>query len=192
MTLFELAVVLVISFILIGLALFSVQGLLARTKVSRVREDHRAVSRALQNYLLDYSSLPPAKNGLATLTRPTAYLGAVPRDPFQARNGGYLYLAPDSHEIAAVIISPGPDGDFDLPEELWRFASTKDIDKNLLPVRQSKMNSFASPGAELAFPQFRSSGITEAEAAILSTYLRLGRYDSLKGEDGDIVTVIRY
>lgn len=194
MTLFELAVVATIAVILVGLGLYSTQSLINRTKVSRVQEEQRAISRALQNYMLDYTTLPPSKTGLRSLTRPTAYLGSVPRDPFQGEQGGYLYLMPDSHEVAALIISPGPDGDFDLPEELWRFAATKDIKSDLIPVKKSRMAEFSglagfnAPGEQ----QKATGGLTETEAAILSTYLRLGRYDPSKGEDGDIITVIRF
>jgi hypothetical protein len=33
--------------------------------------------------------------------------------------------------------------------------------------------------------------MTEAQLAILSTYIKLGQYDPEKGDDGDIITVLR-
>lgn len=189
MTLFELSVVVIIAVVLASLAVLSTQSLLVRTKVSRVQQDQRAIARAIQNYIMDYSALPAPSQGLDSLTQPTAYLGAVPRDPFQ-REGTYLYLNPGSREFASIIISPGPDGKFDVPPELLRFASIHTIDSRRpgLPIA---MKAYPGAGNEHMEEQ-QPATMTEAEAAILSTYLRLGQYDPAKGTDGDIITIVRY
>ncbi len=204
MTLFELSVVVTITIILAGLAVYSAQNLYTRTKVSRAREDQRALSRALQNYALDYSILPSYRQGFSALTHPTAYLGSVPSDPFQNGSGTYLYLIPDSQEISAIIISPGPDGDFDLPTELWRLAAGQDINQGLVPVRESRRmttvgalligtaDGQVSTSSDAIAVQSPDERFTDAETAILSTYLKLGGYSPEKGSDGDIFTVIRF
>lgn len=191
MTLFELAVVVLISVVLIGLALLSTRSLVTRTKVSRVKEEHRALSRALQNYIMDYSFMPAPDQGLGVLTRPTAYFGKLPSDPFQQGQGTYLYLGPQSNEVAAVLISPGPDGDFDLPPELWRFAARKGVNSDLIPWKPSRLNEMTGMAwnAKAAPPTY---AMDKSDEAILSTYFRLGQYDPEKGEDGDIITMIRY
>lgn len=189
LTLFELAVVCAIAAILVALGVLSIRSVVSRTKVSRVLEDQRAIARAIQNYTLDHGALPSASQGLHTLTKPTAYLGSVPVDPFQPKNAGYLYLVPPSGEIAALVISPGPDGDFDLPGELYRFADDRQ-------VRAARPLAASLPDVRLDLPEPSNTNspgrISETDAAILSTYLRLGRYDAAKGDDGDIITIIRY
>jgi len=200
MTLFELSVVVVIAAILGGIAFLSSRTLVSRTKASRVLQEQRAVSRALQNYMMDYSALPPASTGLVALTQPTVYLPSVPSDPFQPAATPYLYLATESRDVAALIVSPGPDGRFDLPPELWRFASVPEAEPvavNLKPGPADAIIRFArirreSRSAKGALASEEPVPMTEAEAAILATYLRLGRYDAATGGAGDIVTVIRY
>lgn len=194
MTLFELMVVVLITLILAGLAFLSTSSLLTKTKTSRVFEDQRIVCRAIENYIMDYNAEPPTKTGLTALTHPAAYLGNVPRDPFQKNQGGYLYLAPANNKIACLIISPGPDGDFDLPDPLWRFASLKDVSLDLVPFHHRKTSARAmsnSPQSNTFFPSFKNK-ITPTEEGILSTYIELGGYHPEKGEDGDIITVVRY
>jgi len=189
MTLFELSVVVIIAVVLASVAVISTQSLLVRTKVSRVQQDQRTIARAIQNYIMDYSALPAPSQGLESLTQPTVYLGAVPRDPFQ-REGTYLYLNPGSREFASIIISPGPDGRFDVPPELLRFASVHSIDSRR-PGLPAAMKAY--PGGETGTDENSiPPTMTEAEAAILSTYLRLGQYDPAKGTDGDIITIVRY
>lgn len=189
MTLFELSVVVIIAVVLASLAVLSTQSLLVRTKVSRVQQDQRTIARAIQNYIMDYSALPAPSQGLESLTQPTVYLGSVPRDPFQ-REGTYLYLNPGSREFASIIISPGPDGKFDVPPELLRFASVQSID-SARPGLPSAMKAF--PGGETTSDEeVPPPTMTEAESAILSTYMRLGQYDPAKGTDGDIITIVRY
>ncbi len=196
LSLFELAVVVAIGVVVFAVMLYSSRGLITQTKVSRVQEEHRAITRALQNYALDYSALPGAKQGLASLSRPTAYLGSVPEDPFQD-HGTYLYLSPPSGELVSLVISPGPDGDFDLPQELWRFTNVGSVDRERVPVTvlRSELEELTVSAAAMAEHDPEDTlrqPMSEAEAAILSTYLQLGSYDPAKGEDGDIITVVRF
>ncbi len=199
LTLFELTVVIAIAAILFILAVYSIQSLISNTKVSRVKEEHRSITRALQNYIMDYSSVPSSKQGFLPLTQPTAYLGDVPKDPFQENSGTYLYLVPDETSLAAVVISPGPDGDFDLPPELWEYTSTQAVSRKLVPqaVRARQMNQMLSQQTPDGLPSngYSPRGgkrMSETEEAILSTYLKLGQYDQEKGPNGDIITLIGY
>jgi type II secretory pathway pseudopilin PulG len=186
-TLFELGVVVTIALVLLALAFLSLRTLLVRTKVSRVREDQRVLSRAIENYVMDYSSLPSKEQGLVPLTRPTAYLGALPRDPFQGESGAsYVYLSPNSSQIASVLISPGPDGDLDIPAELWPFISVRNIDSRLLPDVPSSFLRAGNASAAGDKP------MTDAQLAVLTTYINLAQFSPEKGNDGDIITVVRY
>lgn len=207
MTLFELAVVMTIAIVLVGLAVFSTGSLVMRTKVSKVQEEHRVVARALQNYQLDYADFPGVRQGLASLVRPTAYLASLPDDPFQDNGGTYLYLQPQLHDTGAFLISPGPDGDFDLPPELWAFTNHQDIAADLIPApvmaslsmkEDGRLGPLAGgylPGVPQAGEGNQSSSppvlMNATERAILSTYLRLGAYHPDKGNDGDIITSLR-
>ena len=190
MTLFELTTVMVVIFILGLLAFFSSRALVERTKVSRVREEHRLLARALQNYNVDYSDYPDSTRGLQVLLRPTAYLGGVPQDPFQPDGGGYIYLRCKAAEGGCVLISPGPDGDFDLPTELWQLADTSHIAPSQLPpgaaLASRSMAAFA--GKDPIPPSARPA--SEAQLAVLRTYIRLAQYDAEKGQDGDIITFL--
>lgn len=189
LTLFELGVVVLIAVILLIVSVYSLRGFVVRTKWSRVKEDQRVLSRALQNYIMDYSSLPALDQGLRPLVQPTAYLGALPRDPFQKGSYSYIYVTPNSSQIASVIISPGPDGDLDLPDELWPFVSMVGVSPDLVPPQQASLSAVL--GIALP-PRETHAAMTEAQAAILNTYVNLAQYSPDKGNDGDIVTVIRY
>ena len=118
LTLFELLVVLSVIFVLIIIMLLSYNHLLITTKISRVKEEHIMVVRALNNYHIDYATFPASFQGLSVLSAPTAYLGAVPLDPFSPENKDhpYYYIENPTHDIAYIIISRGPDMDNDLIE----------------------------------------------------------------------------
>lgn len=185
MTLYELGAVAAISIVLIVLAVISTQNLVVRTKVSRVREDQRIVARALQNYSMDHAVLPPPAAGLRSLVQPTAYLGSLPRDPFQGDTGTYLYLSTGTTSMASVIVSPGPDGDFDIPPGLWPFASLVNVDKKLLPPQYQ---SFGMAGMMPFNAQLSSSAQPERDSALLEAYIDLKQYNAARGLDGDIIT----
>lgn len=191
LTLFELTTVLTVVFILALMAFYSSRALVERTKVGRVREEHRLLARALQNYNVDYADFPDSTIGLEVLVRPTAYMGSVPQDPFQPGGGTYVYLRCKAVEGGCVLISPGPDGDFDLPTELWSLADTSHIAASQLPpgarFTDRSMASFAGTTGPAPAPK----PVSEAQLAVLRTYMRLAQYDPEKGPDGDIITFVR-
>jgi type II secretory pathway pseudopilin PulG len=206
LSLFELLVVFLIATVLAGLAFMGSMNILHRAKHQRVLEEHRIISRALQNYKLDHGDVPAPQQGLLPLLRPTVYLGSVPKDPFQAvPDATYLYLVPNTRDIAAVLISPGPDGKFNLPEELWDFAGTEFVDEHLVPpmvrarVTQRRIGSFRPdnpeyPGTATPITDGESNRpvpatMSESQVAILMTYIRLAQYSPDSGTDGDIITV---
>ncbi len=198
-TLFELAVVVLIAAVLAGLASLSARGLLTRTTVGRVQHDHHMLARALENYVLDYGKLPPSSLGLEALVRPTAYLGTIPNDPFQKDKASYLYLPVDHPDIAYLLISPGPNGRFDLPPELMRRAShTPPGDRNsaggsagrVFEMQRGSATVFGD--ARSAEPGTTPEEFTDVELAILRTYLVLGRYNPERGGNGDIVYAARH
>ena len=114
-TLFELLVVLVVASILTVLFVYSAQYLMVSSRVSRVQEEHRVLTRALQNYEADYGSLPSNRIGLHALCAPVAYMVRIPADPFSDRESDeYLYVKSSSGDFRWVIVSAGPDHRSDL------------------------------------------------------------------------------
>lgn len=203
-----------IAAVLAGLAYVATTSLVNRTKYSRVVEEHRLIARAIQNYSLDFASIPAPSQGFGPLLRPTVYLGSLPLDPFQQGTGStYLYVVPNSLEIAAVIISPGPDGRFHLPEPLWAYASTSQINQRLLPpvvAAQKERDALealhrrTSPSSapertvtsSLQRPtrpsSLRPGAMSESEVAMLLTYINLAQYNPDTGGSGDIITLVYY
>lgn len=120
MTFNELMVVILVVTVLVVLGAISASAVMVRTKYHRVKEDHRTISRALDNYQMDTSTLPGNALGLRALERRATYISRLPHDPFAIDSVGwnYVYLQPPIPGIAYVLVSPGPDGDFDLPAEL--------------------------------------------------------------------------
>ena len=116
LSLFELLVVLMVIFVLAIIMLLSFPHVMVSTKISRVKEEHVALVRALTNYHLDYNRFPPTYMGLSALSAPTAYLGVIPIDPFtlNRKQQAYFYIESPSIEIAYLLISNGPDSDNDL------------------------------------------------------------------------------
>ena len=97
-TLVELLVVISILLILSWVGIANVQQAIVRSKVSRVRNDFRIISGALEAYRVDCHVYPPAAigdvqldNPLVALTTPVSYLTVLPPDSFGA---GWLDLNP--------------------------------------------------------------------------------------------------
>jgi type II secretory pathway pseudopilin PulG len=173
-----LVVVLAIAGILVALAYSSSRSLVTQTKVSQVREEHRSIARALSNYMIDHSTTPDSLRFLATSP---SYISTLPSDPFLPKaKSGYLFLASRNPDMPSVLVSAGPDGDYDLPAALMRFV---DVGTLAPPVRRSV--SALTGGAE------PPSSFSQTDLAILTTYLYLGAYDPNHGPDGDIVTLVR-
>ena len=123
MSLFELMVVLAVAGILTLLFVYSARYLMVTTRVSRVKEEHRVLKRALENYEADYGQFPQSAPGLHALDGPIAYLVRIPADPFgQGEDQEYVYLRTEENRHRWLIISRGPDGDSDFLDSL-RFRS---------------------------------------------------------------------
>ena len=112
--LIELVVVVTIIALLAVGAWVSSRYLVVTSKVARVKEEEKTLMRALSNYEIDYSTLPDDEIGLNALNAPTAYLASLPRDPFAPDRGTYRYIANPFSEFRYILISPGPDGEYDL------------------------------------------------------------------------------
>jgi len=109
-TLFELLVVLVVSSILMALFVVTAQYLMTSSRVSRVKEEHRVLTRALQNYESDFGTAPSTQLGLRALCAPVAYMVQVPADPFSLRqNNRYSYVRLPGESSRWLIVSEGPD-----------------------------------------------------------------------------------
>jgi prepilin-type N-terminal cleavage/methylation domain-containing protein len=169
LSLFELLVVLTVILVLVVIFMLSYNHLVITTKISRVKEEHVMVVRALNNYHVDYDSFPSTFRGLTALSAPTAYLGTIPKDPFSpaTEHSNYLYIEEPLDGINFIIISRGPDQDSDLAEMVQTF--------------QAAANN--APYAEEP----------AQEIFILQSYLREKIYDPTNGvnSDGDIVYIGR-
>jgi len=109
-SLFELLVVLVVASVLTAFFVVTAQYLMTSSRVSRVKEEHRVLTRALQNYESDYGGVPNTRMGLHALCAPVAYMVQIPIDPFSPRqNQEYAYVRLPGEESRWLIISEGPD-----------------------------------------------------------------------------------
>lgn len=119
-TFFEITVVFVVIAILVVVAVLSTRRLAVETKLARVREEHRVLTRALQNYYFDLSDFPTQIQGLAPLREPVTYLASIPRDIFargEDRSQPYVYRTWHGElQTVWLLLSRGPDGDIDLDE----------------------------------------------------------------------------
>jgi hypothetical protein len=113
--LFELLVVLAVAAILTVFFVYSAQYLMVSTRVSRVKEEQRVLTRALQNYETDYGTFPNMKTGLHALYAPVAYMVRIPPDPFGARGDEeYVYISSPGGGYRWLLVSQGPDHRSDL------------------------------------------------------------------------------
>jgi type II secretory pathway pseudopilin PulG len=113
--LFELLVVLAVAAILTVFFVYSAQYLMVSTRVSRVKEEQRVLTRALQNYETDYGACPNMKTGLHALYAPVAYMVRIPPDPFSVRGDEeYVYISSPGGGYRWLLVSQGPDHHSDL------------------------------------------------------------------------------
>ncbi len=172
LSLFEMLVVLSVMFVLVIAVMLSYPHLVISTKISRVKEEHTSLVRALTNYHVDYDRYPPTHMGLSALSAPTAYLGAVPIDPFTSpeERKAYFYLEEPINDLSFILISNGPDGDNDLFKAFEQ--STQ--------MTASTLQSSTAPSPQP--PTFDT---------ILRTYLEKKIYDPTNGlsSDGDLIYV---
>jgi type II secretory pathway pseudopilin PulG len=176
-SLFELMVVLAVAGILTLLFIYSARYLMVTTRVSRVKEEHRVLKRALENYEADYGQFPQSAPGLHALDGPIAYLVRIPADPFsQGEAEEYVYMRTEENRHRWVIISRGPDGDSDFLDSL-RFRSAN----NALEIGGSDPNVDDEPEA---FP---------LDVGDVTRLLPIVAYDPTNGlmSSGDIITTSR-
>lgn len=190
-SLFEILMVAGIALILAAIGVISVRSLVIRTKVSRVMEEHRLISRAIQNYSLDRGEVPTE---LTSLTQPTAYLGTVPFDPFQKVPVTYLYIPSPALNMPSILISPGPNGLYDLPAELWPYVTSK-VPYALIPPQALSLSmlhaSMSAPeGENEPAAEREQRRMSETDRAILSLYLNSFQYNPARGDQGDIITLV--
>lgn len=116
-TFFELAVVFIVIAVLVAVIVIGTRRLTVETKLTRAREEHRVISRALQNYHVDFSSFPIQSQGLDPLSEPVTYLAHIPYDIFaKGEEGGepYAYRTYRGHnQVVWLLVSRGPDADLD-------------------------------------------------------------------------------
>ena len=95
-TLIELLIVVAIIAILAAIAVPNFLEAQMRSKVSRVRNDFRAIGGALEAYFVDHNTYPDMQwifgdinfsVGLTRLTTPVAYIAVIPDDPFVIQDG---------------------------------------------------------------------------------------------------------
>jgi type II secretion system protein G len=87
-TLIELLIVVAIIAILAAIAVPNFLEAQVRSKVSRVKNDHRSLATAMESYRIDNNAYPPHIDDISEfriLTTPIAYLTSVPRCPFAAQ-----------------------------------------------------------------------------------------------------------
>ena len=170
-TLFEMLIVLTVTLILSLIFIYSTKHLIVRTKVERVKEEHRVLSRALQNYRMDYNDYPFE---LSSLNAPTAYISTLPRDPFIKNRQWqeYEYINKPSGELQFMIVSVGPDGDSDLDIMIQKYIQIAGV---------SDQNSATA----------NDISRDQALEIILPLYLSTKMYDPTNGtvSDGDVITI---
>jgi len=132
-TLIEVMVVVVILGILAAVVVPNIMDKPGEARVSKAKQDIRALEEALNRYKLDNYDYPSTEQGLDALVKKPGgspeprrwkgpYVKKVPKDPWQ---GEYQYLNPGVHGITDVfstgkdIASPADDiGNWNLDEDI--------------------------------------------------------------------------
>jgi len=151
-----------------------------RSKVSRVRTDHRSLATALESYYVDHNSYPTmrpfksfpgydmekirnaggivmssievGRGELAGLTTPVAYVSGLFPDPYAPERGlPFAYWVPEDGK-GWILLSPGPDGVYSLaPAQLETVYDTS--------VGQPSALLLAGSGPRGAFTYDPTNGI---------------------------------
>ena len=103
-TLIEIMVVVVILGILAAVVMPQVMDKPDTARITKARQDIRAIESALNLYKLDKFNYPTTEEGLEILQ--PKYLARLPKDPW---GNQYLYLSPGEHG-AIDIFTYGADG----------------------------------------------------------------------------------
>jgi hypothetical protein len=119
-TFFEITVVFIVVAVLAAIIFLSTRRLMVDTQVTRVREEHRIITRALHNYFVDNYDFPSETQGLVALSEPVTYLASIPRDIFackEERGERYVYRTwREGGLMMWLLVSRGPDGDLDFDQ----------------------------------------------------------------------------
>ena len=142
-TLIELLIVVAILGILAAIAVPNFLNAQIKAKISRVYSDHKSLSLAIEFYRLDRGRPPHSimYGGLRVydfasrfipLTTPTAYLGAIPTDPFPHRSSRELDQSVDFKDQAPGAYAygyfradtSGPGGQYNFGDHKWMVSSS--------------------------------------------------------------------
>ncbi len=158
-TLLELSIVIIIVVILAAIAIPNFLEGRGRPRISPVRADHRTLATAIETYFLDHKVYPamqplryheyagdgleeaggwflntihPGSSSIEGITTPIAYVTSVFPDPFAKDRG--LPFAYYTDGPGWILISPGPDGDYDInkPHEVYDSSIVQPSGKLLL------------------------------------------------------------
>jgi general secretion pathway protein G len=109
-TLIEIMVVVVILGILASVVMPQIMDKPDTARLTKAKQDIRAIESALDLYKLDKFQYPSTEEGIEVLS--PKYLGRRPKDPW---GNEYLYLNPGEHSTAGTfdLFSYGADGNPD-------------------------------------------------------------------------------
>jgi len=105
-TLIELLVVVAVIGVLTSVAVPQFSDAYIRSKVAKVKSDHQAITTAIELYRVDYQTVPPTDGAFApgyferlrALTAPTAYMKALPTDPFQPMKYPFMFSEEEAYK----------------------------------------------------------------------------------------------
>lgn len=124
-----------------------------RSKVSRVKADMRSLATGIESYFVDNNRYPPCdtkgtmrksapgEQGIPSfagpqLTTPVAYLTGYMTDAFAQAGQIYAYYVDEKPKDPAsagwILVSPGPDGKFDMDWRLYDISKTQPSPELLL------------------------------------------------------------
>lgn len=131
--------------------------------LSDARRDQRACATALEAHFVDFNQYPAPGPDSAVpliLTTPVGYISRLASDPFaSAQNATYRYYV-SANPPAWILVSPGPDGDFDITPEIFQDAARRtppgqyqEMQRLLEPYTYSPVNGTISNGDVFRFKQ---------------------------------------
>lgn len=142
------------------------------SKVSRTKADMRSMATAIESYFVDNNTYPPSdpqkniRSGASAeampcfvrynLTTPIAYVTSMFSDPFASADVPFAYHAVPKKDNKSqdgwILISPGPDGKFDLDWKLYDPDATQP-QPALIPFIYDATNGAVSAGDIWRFKQ---------------------------------------
>lgn len=167
LTMQEMLIVVAVFIILALIFFLASNQVLVKTRTTRVKQDQKTLSNALNAYMGMNSEYPPTGHGLSRLVV-ARLMTDIPRDPF-SKSGDehyvyYTFKSRDSAQPYFLIISPGPDGDVDFdPSENVAgiqtgvggqgsfLSSIPDFTENLYLLHYDPTNGVVSDGDIIEF-----------------------------------------